>query len=92
MGFKFIANHLTCPACDAAITPLNPTETDHLPVTSILAASFPNWDPEGVACEKCVNHAYESLTSTGLLSRIRSRLGGTTETRTIHGYRTAETI
>ena len=92
MGIRFHADHLTCPACGAAVTPLNRCEPDHKAVTDMLAARYPRWDADDVACEECVAIACRQMTDTSLLSRLKSRFIGHEETRSVHRYRTTELV
>ena len=90
MGIRFRADHLTCPACEAFITPLNRLKSEHDQVTHILSAAYPEWDPQGTACEGCVNEAFTKLADHGFLSRIKNRLTGREEAGPLHRYRTTE--
>ena len=92
MGIRFKADHLTCPACNAAITPLNRLHADHHRVTDTLAAQYPGWQPEQPACETCITASYQRLTQTGLIGRLRDRLTGQIENPSVHKYRTSELV
>ena len=87
MGIRFKSDHLTCPACGAAYTPLNRCESDHTVVTNVLMSRFPQWDSNDVACEECVTNAYASLTDSSLIGRLKSRLRSPEDHRSLHRYR-----
>lgn len=92
MGIRFKAAHLTCPACGAALTPLNRPDANHDQVTDQLAAQFATWDPEDIACEACVTWAFERSANAGLIDRIKGRFKSQETAHTLHRYRTTEII
>lgn len=92
MGIRFKSDHLTCPACGAAYTPLNRREPNPEPVREILTRTHPQWDSADGACEECVNKAYRHITDTSLIGKLRNRLLNAGEKESTHRYRTIELV